>query len=45
MCDNAFKVQLVMFLKHVVKDGPLKFDLLEIARGVQLTELGFTELG
>ena len=40
ICDNAFKVQWEMFLKHVVKNEPWKYDLLEGARGVQLTELG-----
>lgn len=40
MCDNAFKVQWEMFLKHVVKDEPWQFDLLEGATGVQLPELG-----
>ena len=38
--DNAFKVQWEMFLKHVVKDEPWKYDLLEGARGVQMAELG-----
>jgi predicted dehydrogenase len=38
--DNAFKVQWEMFLKHVVKDEPWRFTLLEGAKGVQLTELG-----
>lgn len=38
--DNAFKVQWEMFLRHVVKDEPYHYDLLEGARGVQLTELG-----
>ena len=38
--ENAFKLQWEMFLKHVVKGEPWKYDLLEGARGVQLTELG-----
>ena len=38
--DNAFKVQWELFLKHVVKDEPWKYTLLEGAKGVQLTELG-----
>ncbi|WVQ78849.1 hypothetical protein IAT38_000940 [Cryptococcus sp. DSM 104549] len=38
--ENAFKVQWEMFLKYVVKGGEWKYDLLEGARGVQLTELG-----
>ncbi|KAM5350766.1 hypothetical protein ACJ41O_007271 [Fusarium nematophilum] len=37
--DNAFKVQWEMFLRHVVKDEPWKYSLLEGAKGVQLTEL------
>lgn len=36
--DNAFKVQWEMFLKHVVKDEPWKYTLLEGAKGVQLAE-------
>lgn len=39
-CDNAFKVQWEMFLRHVVLDEPWTYDLLEGAKGVQLTELG-----
>ncbi|ORY24474.1 oxidoreductase domain-containing protein [Naematelia encephala] len=38
--DNAFKIQWEMFLRHVVKDEPYTYDLLEGAKGVQLTELG-----
>jgi predicted dehydrogenase len=38
--DNAFKVQWEMFLKHVVKDEPWKYTLLEGAKGVQLCEKG-----
>jgi predicted dehydrogenase len=38
--DNAFKVQWEMFLRHVVKDEPWPFTLLEGAKGVQLAELG-----
>jgi predicted dehydrogenase len=38
--DNAFKVQWELFLKHVVKDTPFPWDLLEGARGVQLAEKG-----
>jgi predicted dehydrogenase len=37
--DNAFKVQWEMFLKHVVKDEPWQYTLLEGAKGVQLTEI------
>jgi predicted dehydrogenase len=39
-CDNAFKVQWELFLKHVVKDAPFPWSLLEGAKGVQLAELG-----
>ncbi len=38
--DNAFKVQWELFLKHVVKDDPFRWSLLEGAKGVQLAELG-----
>ena len=38
--DNAFKVQWELFLKHVVKDTPFRWNLLEGAKGVQLAELG-----
>jgi predicted dehydrogenase len=38
--DNAFKVQWELFLKHVVKDTPFRWSLLEAAKGVQLAELG-----
>jgi len=38
--DNAFKAQWELFLKHVVKDDPFQWDLLEGAKGVQLAELG-----
>lgn len=37
--DNAFKVQWEMFLKHVVADEPYDLDLLEGAKGTQLSEL------
>jgi len=37
---NAFKVQWELFLKHVVKDEPFPWDLLEGAKGVQLAEKG-----
>ena len=39
-CDNAFKVQWELFLKHVVTDAPFRWTLLEGAKGVQLAELG-----
>ncbi|GGU88539.1 oxidoreductase [Streptomyces albospinus] len=38
--DNAFKVQWELFLRHVVRDEPWRWDLLAGARGVQLAELG-----
>ncbi|SDT86007.1 Predicted dehydrogenase [Verrucomicrobium sp. GAS474] len=38
--DNAFKVQWEMFLRHVVKDEPFRWSLLEGAKGVQMAELG-----
>lgn len=38
--DNAFKAEWELFLVHVVKDTPFRWDLLEGAKGVQLAELG-----
>ena len=38
--DNAFKRQWELFLRHVVKDEPFRWDLLEAAKGVQLAEAG-----
>jgi len=38
--DNAFKAQWELFLRHVVKDEPFKWNLLEGAKGVQLAEKG-----
>lgn len=38
--DNAFKAQWELFLRHVVKDEPFKWNLLEGAKGVQLAERG-----
>jgi predicted dehydrogenase len=38
--DNAFKVQWELFLKHVIKDEPWRWTLLEGAKGVQLAEKG-----
>jgi predicted dehydrogenase len=40
ICDNAFKVQWELFLRHVVLDTPFPWDLREGAKGVQLAELG-----
>ena len=38
--DNAFKIQWELFLRHVVKDEPFPWNLLEGAKGVQLAEKG-----
>ena len=38
--DNAFKRQWELFLRHVVKDEPFRWDLLQAAKGVQLAEAG-----
>jgi predicted dehydrogenase len=38
--ENAFKVQWELFLRHVVKDEPFRWGLLEGAKGVQLAEKG-----
>ena len=38
--DNAFKHQWELFLRHVAKDEPFRWGLLEGAKGVQLAELG-----
>lgn len=38
--DNAFKAQWELFLRHVVRDEPFPWDLLEGAKGVQLAEKG-----
>ncbi|MDD2380999.1 MAG: Gfo/Idh/MocA family oxidoreductase [Mariniphaga sp.] len=38
--DNAFKTQWEFFLKHVVKNDPFPWNLLEGAKGVQLAEKG-----
>ena len=37
---NAFKAQWELFLRHVVRDAPFRWNLLEGAKGVQLAELG-----
>ena len=39
-CDNAFKVEWELFLRHVVDDEPFPWSLFEGAKGVQLAELG-----
>jgi predicted dehydrogenase len=38
--DNAFKRQWELFLRHVVKDEPFRWNLREGAKGVQLAEAG-----
>jgi predicted dehydrogenase len=38
--DNAFKVQWELFLRHVVRDEPFPWSLIEGAKGVQLAEAG-----
>lgn len=38
--DNGFKAQWEEFIRHVVADGPYKYDLMAGAKGVQLAELG-----
>ncbi|MCH2444638.1 MAG: gfo/Idh/MocA family oxidoreductase, partial [Candidatus Poseidoniia archaeon] len=35
---NGFQSQWEEFLRHVVEDGPWKYDLFEGAKGVQLAE-------
>ncbi len=37
---NAFRAQWELFLRHVVRDEPFPWSLLEAAKGVQLAELG-----
>jgi predicted dehydrogenase len=39
MFDNGFKIQWEYFLKHVVLDEPFRWDLLEGAKGTQLSDL------
>lgn len=38
--DNAFKAEWELFLRHLVKNEPFRWDLREGAKGVQLAELG-----
>jgi predicted dehydrogenase len=38
--ENAFKLQWELFLRHVVKNEPFRWTLLEGAKGVQLAEAG-----
>jgi predicted dehydrogenase len=40
-CDNAFKIQWELFLRHVVADEPFPWTLAEGARGVELAELSW----
>lgn len=37
-CDNGFKAQWEMFIRHVTEDAPYRFTLREGAKGVQLVE-------
>jgi predicted dehydrogenase len=37
---NGFKTQWELFLRHVARDEPFPWDLVEGAKGVQLAELG-----
>ena len=39
--ENAFKAEWELFLKHVVKNEPFPWNLLEGAKGVQLSEAGY----
>ncbi len=39
-CENAFKAQWRLFLRHLAEGGPFPWDLMEGAKGVQLAELG-----
>jgi predicted dehydrogenase len=39
-CENAFKAEWELFLRHVVKNEPFPWTLLEGAKGVQLAEKG-----
>jgi predicted dehydrogenase len=39
--DNAFKIQWELYLKHVVKDEPFRWNLLEAAKGNQLADIGY----
>jgi predicted dehydrogenase len=38
---NAFKAQWELYLRHIVRDEPFPWDLLEGAKGVQLAEKGY----
>jgi len=43
--ENAFKQQWELFLLHVVKDQPFRWNLLEGAKGLQLAEKGLESWG
>ena len=38
VCDNGFKAQWEMFIRHLFDGEPFKWTLLEGAKGVQLVE-------
>jgi hypothetical protein len=38
---NAFRVQWELFLRHLVRDEPFRWGLLEAASGVRLAEAGY----
>jgi predicted dehydrogenase len=37
-CDNAFKAQWELYIRHVCEDAPFRWGLLEGAKGVQLVD-------
>jgi len=37
-CDNAFKVEWELFIRHVCEGAPFKWNLLEGAKGLQLVD-------
>lgn len=39
--ENAFRIQWELFLKHLVKGDPFRWNFLEAAKGVQLAEIGY----
>ncbi|MDA7672566.1 Gfo/Idh/MocA family oxidoreductase [Akkermansiaceae bacterium] len=41
-CENAFKVQWELFLKHIARDEPFPWSLREGAKGVELAEKSLT---
>lgn len=43
--DNAFKIQWELFLRHVVKNEPFRWNLLEAAKGNQLADIGYEAAG